>query len=373
MAEPNMRQVMRMRARLRKHPLSVNSAEHQARHSTPPHRCCRGARGEARRFKNNMRAWAWTPIGLEEGFYLHLVQVDDAALSIALMDIIAPKSCLTKSKPSSPPARPAISAEPSERSSSPPATRSWSGPNPGRGGKLKQRGVEPVLGSLEDAAVLTEAAQRADAVIHTANSDHRPAVETLLNALKKCGKPFIHTSGSSVIADDVKGESVNPTVHTEDTFFVPTPNKAPRAALDRFIRESGINRGIRTIPKLAELSKAKGAGLYIGKGANIWSNVYIDDCADLFLLALERAPSASFFFAENGENTLKEVAEVVSRSLGFGGKTESWNADEAIKAHGEWARSAMAANSRVKAVNARKTLQWSPKEPTLAEAMEKGL
>ncbi|OQV20436.1 putative Uncharacterized protein C2A9.02 [Hypsibius exemplaris] len=260
--------------------------------------------------------------------------------------------------------------------------------------KLKQRGVEPVLGSLEDAAVLTEAAQRADAVIHTADSDHRPAVETLLKALEKSGKPFVHTSGSSVIADDVKGESVNPTVHTEDTFFVPTPNKAPRAALDRFIRESGINRGIRTviicptmiygkgkgihqdsvqIPKLAELSKAKGAGLYIGKGANIWSNVYIDDCADLFLLALERAPSASFFFAENGENTLKEVAEVVSRSLGFGGKTESWNADEAIKAHGEWARSAMAANSRVKAVNARKTLQWSPKGPTLTEAVEKGL
>lgn len=127
------------------------------------------------------------------------------------------------------------------------------------------------------------------------------------------------------------------------------------------------------IPKLAELSKARGAGLYIGKGANIWSNVYIGDVADLYLLALERAPSASFFFVENGENTLKEVAEHVSKSLGFGGKTESWNADEAIKAHGGWAQSAMASNSRVKAVNARRTLQWTPKGPTLAEAVEKHL
>ena len=259
---------------------------------------------------------------------------------------------------------------------------------------LKQRGFEAVVGSLDDTQLLIDTSKRADAVINTADSDHAAAIDAFIKALEHTGKPFIHTSGSSVIADDVRDETVSDNIYTEDTFYTPIPAKVARAAIDRKIREAGINRGIRTvvicptmiygrgkgihqdsvqIPKLAELSKAKGAGLYIGKGANIWSNVYIDDVADLYVLALERAPSASFFFVENGEKTLKEVAEVVSRSLGLGGKTESWNADEAIKAHGGWAQSAMASNSRVRAVNARRTLQWSPKGPTLEDAVEKNL
>lgn len=55
-------------------------------------------------------------------------------------------------------------------------------------------GITPVIGSLDDAAVLTEQAQKADAVINAASSDHRAAVETLLAALKGSNKPFLHTS-----------------------------------------------------------------------------------------------------------------------------------------------------------------------------------
>ena len=62
--------------------------------------------------------------------------------------------------------------------------------------QIQQLGMQPVIGTLGDAAVLAEAAQLADAVIHAANSDDRASVETLLGALEGSGKLFIHVSGS---------------------------------------------------------------------------------------------------------------------------------------------------------------------------------
>ena len=46
--------------------------------------------------------------------------------------------------------------------------------------QIQQLGTQPVIGTLGDADVLTEAAHLYDAVIHTANSDDRASVETLL-------------------------------------------------------------------------------------------------------------------------------------------------------------------------------------------------
>jgi nucleoside-diphosphate-sugar epimerase len=139
----------------------------------------------------------------------------------------------------------------------------------------------------------------------------------------------------------------------------------------------GNGRGLRKdsdqIPKLIKRSKERGAGVYIGRGLNRWSNVYIDDIVDLYLLALEKAPSGSFFFAENGEEALGKIAESVSKRLGVGGRTESWSADEAIAEYGDWARFALASNSRVRAINARRLLGWTPSGPTVLEAVENHL
>ena len=52
-----------------------------------------------------------------------------------------------------------------------------------------------------------------------------------------------------------------------------------------------------------------------GKGLNRYSNVHIDDLVELCLLALEKAPGGSFFFAENGHASFKEIAGMVSPAL----------------------------------------------------------
>lgn len=252
---------------------------------------------------------------------------------------------------------------------------------------LKGRGIEPVLGNLDDAEVLTQAARAADAVISAASADHPASVLTLVAALERTGKLLIHTSGSSIVADSADGEYASSVLFSEDTFFEPVPFRRPRVEINRLVRLASVDKGIRTVvicpamiygtgrgmqkdsdqlPKLIALSKQLGAGVYFGKGLNRYSNVHIDDLVELYMLAMEKAPGGSFFFAENGDASFKEIAEMISRSLGFEGITLSLSVEDVVRQYGDAGRYGVASNSRVSAVNARR-LGWTPKAPCLAE------
>lgn len=88
----------------------------------------------------------------------------------------------------------------------------------------------------------------------------------------------------------------------------------------------------------ATLLDSLGAGVYFGKGLNRYSNVHINDLVDLYLLTLEKAPGGSFFFAENGDPSFKEIAEMISHSFGLGGKTVSLKVEDLVRQHGDAAR-----------------------------------
>ena len=131
----------------------------------------------------------------------------------------------------------------------------------------------------------------------------------------------------------------------------------------------GLQHDSDQIPKLIALSRQVGAGVYFGKGLNRYSNVHLDDLVDLYLLVMEKAPGGTFFFAENGNNSFKEVAEMISAALGFVGRTVSLPVEDVILQHGEAGRLGVASNSLVSAANARR-LGWSPKAPALADYLE---
>ena len=257
---------------------------------------------------------------------------------------------------------------------------------------LKERGIEPVLGTLDDPEILTHAADAADAVIHAASADHPGSVVTLVSALERSGKALIYTTGSDIVADSASGEHGEASVITDDSYFEPVPFRRPRVAMNRFVRQAAIDKGIRSIvicpsmiygvgrglqpdsdqlPKLMALSKQLGAGVYFGKGLNRYSNVHIDDLVDLYVLALDKAPGGSFFFAENGDASFKEIAGMISRSLGLDGKTMRLSVEDVIRQHGDAGRYGVTSNSLVSAVNARR-LGWSPKAPSLAEYFASG-
>ena len=73
------------------------------------------------------------------------------------------------------------------------------------------------------------------------------------------------------------------------------------------------------VPFLIKLAKKRGNAAHAGPGENIWSNVHIDDLVTLYALAIEKAPAGAFYFAENGENSMREVCEAINRMLGFAG------------------------------------------------------
>jgi nucleoside-diphosphate-sugar epimerase len=257
---------------------------------------------------------------------------------------------------------------------------------------LAKRGIAPVRGTLDDADVLAQAARAADATVNTANAGHRGAAEAMVKALAGTGKAFVHTSGSSIVGTRAQGEFVE-AIFDEDTPFTPTPYRAPRVAIDTMVRVAaagnvravviapsliyGRGRGLNPhsiqVPWLIDVARKYGVAKHIGSGENRWANVHIDDLVTLYLLAIEKAPAGAFYFAENGENSMREMCEAISRMLGFGGRTQSMTVEEAAREWGESpANDTMGSNSRVRAKRARAELTWRPTGPALIDEIERG-
>jgi nucleoside-diphosphate-sugar epimerase len=257
---------------------------------------------------------------------------------------------------------------------------------------LANRGVTAVRGALDDADVLANAARDADVTINAADAGHRVAVEAMLKALAGTRKTFVHTSGSSIVGTRAGGALVE-AVFDEDTPFTPTPQRAPRVEIDRMVRSAAAN-GVRSIviapsmiygrghglnphsmqvPWLIRMAKKFGVAKHIGTGENRWSNVHIDDLIALYVLAIEKAPASAFYFAENGENSMRELCEAISRMLGQGGRTESMSVEEAAAEWGEGpANDTMGSNSPVRARRARAELGWRPTGPSIIQEIEHG-
>jgi nucleoside-diphosphate-sugar epimerase len=245
---------------------------------------------------------------------------------------------------------------------------------------LKALGIEPVIGSLEDSSLLTREAQQSDGVIHAADSDHRSAIEALIEGLRDSGKPLLHTSGSSVIGDNALGDSVSEAIFDEDTPMVVEPVKQPRrnielrvlAASEEGVRAvvicpsniygsgTGLNPRSVQIPFLVDDARKGGVVHTVGRGVNRWSNVHIEDVAELYLLALEKAPAGAFYFIENGEASFGEIGDAIARRLKLG-PVEPLTVEQATERWGKvHAHYTFGSNSRVRAKRARRELGWTP-------------
>ena len=261
-----------------------------------------------------------------------------------------------------------------------------------RADQLRMVGITPVLGSLEDRSVLAEAAINADAVINCADSDHRGAVEAMLKAMEDTDKPFLHTSGTSIVGYPDQGEASD-RIFDEEMPFTPSPGRIERVSINEEV-VNAASRGIRTVvlcpsliygeglgiskdsmqvPWLLTVARKFGTAKHIGSGENIWSNVHIQDLTDLYCLALKEAPSGSFYFAENGENSMREVCESINTMMGVDSPPLSMTIDEASVEWGESpANHTMGSNSRVRGRRARLELGWNPKAVPLIDEIKFG-
>ena len=252
--------------------------------------------------------------------------------------------------------------------------------------ELTALGIAPVIGSLDDAAVLTEQAHKADAVINAASSDHRAAVETLLTALQGSNKPFLHTSGSSIVGDASGGKACD-VIYFEDNLPEPTVDKAARVAIDNLILAAaqdgvnsavicntliyghslGVQRDSVQLPRLLKQARKSGVVRHVGTGQNIWSNVHIDDVVALYLLALTKNVPGTFYFVESSEAAFVDMTTAIADALKLG-KPQDWPLAEAEAEWGyEMANYGLGSNSRVRGKHARELLGWAPKRTSVVE------
>ena len=258
--------------------------------------------------------------------------------------------------------------------------------------KLRAHGMSAVRGDLGSHGIVRNAAREADVVINCANAEDPFVVTAILEGLAGSGKPFLHTSGTSVVGDKVAGK-LSPKVFHEDTPLEPLPEKIQRVAVHRSVLAAaaqgirsvvlcpsliygegrGANRDSIQVPTLIRQAVKSGVPRYVGTGENRWSTVHIEDVADAYLLALDTARPGSFFFIENGETSFKSIVASIARLLGGKRAAEGWSIDEAIA---EWGPMAvwfsLGGNSRVNADKARRMLGWKPHGADLEHEIEKG-
>lgn len=246
--------------------------------------------------------------------------------------------------------------------------------------KLKSLGIEPVIGDVSNSEILSEQARQADVVVNAASSDHRGAVEALLNALYGTNKVFIHTSGSTVVSDKANGEPGDK-IFDESTKFTPEPEKQARVDIDNLVLAAG-QKGVRSvvicpcliygeglgahkdsiqIPMLAAQAAKSGIARCVGRGENIWSTVHVADLADLYLLVAMGPPEPGIFlFAENGEITFRQIVQEIKTALQLS-RFEEWAPEAAIA---EWgfggAVFALGSNSRIRGKRSR-AIGWQPR------------
>ncbi len=261
---------------------------------------------------------------------------------------------------------------------------------------LGARGIEVVRGDLNSPNTLTAAARAAEGVIHTAfnfdgldfaasSATEVQAVRALIEGLEGTDKPLVITSGTAILGD------TGDRVFDEETPVILPPTdpadtgnsglKALRARIETehdVLSATGVHGIVLRPPSvygrsggrsllltmLPVAAQSLGAVPYAaGTAEHQWTFVHVDDLADLYVLALERAKAGELFHAgaESGLRT-KAIAQAVSQEIGLGGKTVELEISELGKAFGilpmaeYWALNCQSSSEK-----ARRVLGWKPK------------
>lgn len=251
--------------------------------------------------------------------------------------------------------------------------------------KVRRIGVTPVLGDMNDHALLVAEASAADATAHlaftldfTAFDD---AVENEVRLLEVIGaaldgtdKAFFAASGTPTNLGELATERDE--LDPEGPAGVRSRTANAVLALSQRGIRSGLVRMPRTvhgqndrnglIAMLVALDRQLGMAAYVGDGLNRWPAVHISDAGRLFRLAVEKAPAGSVLHAVGEEGVgMRAVAEVIARKTGLPAASVD---PETLGVFGALLGGDQpASNSATK-----RLVGWEPTGPTLIDDLEAG-
>lgn len=273
--------------------------------------------------------------------------------------------------------------------------------------KLKKLGVTPLLGTLEDDSLLTQAAKDADVVLSCANADHLSAVKALVSGLNSGEKRriLLHNSGTGVLVDDARGDYASDKVYSDFDIEAihDLPTSQPHRDVDAFI--FGNNKNFESIIIAPPLIYGQGVGPFnqtsvqipllmkgylkagcagtIGKGLSKWNHVHVENLADFYVFLLELAIEGKastgkdgWYFCETGEHVWKDIESKIGEELYKNRaikeeKLKEFTPEEVEKFFGKDAWFLLASNSRSRAERG-KELGWKPtgKYPSVYDSIE---
>lgn len=247
--------------------------------------------------------------------------------------------------------------------------------------RLKRQGIEPFLGNLDYPEQLVKATYQADGVIHTAFIDNfddweksleieLKVIQNIIRALIGSGKPFVVTSDTGVLGDT--GLAIADETYLTTRYSI----LARRANLEREVRQAvrhqirsvvlrlpiyvyGREGGLSLIPMQMQAACEMGVAQYIGTGSQKISAIHVEDLADLYVLALEKAPGGSLFHtAVESGITAKKIAEAIAEITRS--ETESICFEEAVFNWGETLATFLSINNQSSSQQAVRQLGWQP-------------
>jgi len=193
---------------------------------------------------------------------------------------------------------------------------------------------------------------------------------------------------SSKIYNDLEGVGDVTTVPNNaphrnvDKIILETGTKDPSKAMTAIVcppciygkgRGPGNQRSIQ-IPDLVKGTLEKKVGIQVEEGKAYWSNVHVHDLSDCYLKLVEAAVDGGgkatwgkegYYFTENGEHPWGDAAKAIASAAHKQGFIPS---DDVVAMSGDEVNQIRSfgallwgANSRSRALRARKLLGWSPK------------
>ena len=133
------------------------------------------------------------------------------------------------------------------------------------------------------------------------------------------------------------------------------------------------NQRSHQIPELARSVLESKKGFQVGEGGNIGPHVYIHDLSDCYVKLVEAAVEGGgnatwgnegYYFAENGELIWGHISKAVAKAAHKLGLIPSDQVVSISEKEADglawWGSALWGANSRSRAIRARKLLQWAP-------------
>ncbi len=240
---------------------------------------------------------------------------------------------------------------------------------------VEDAGATGIIGDLFDAPWLASELRGHDGAIHTAagSDENDPALndavlDAVIDVFSGTAKPFIHTGGIWMYGNN---PSITESSEPSGPALTSWRPAGEQRLLESDVKASIVQPGIvyghgRGLPAMLAAAVQGGTVQLFGSGEQHWTSVHVEDLADLYVRALEKAPGGRAYIGATGQNpTVRELGEALT------GQVAPESAEATVERLGGVGE-ALLLDQQATGDRAKSELGWQPTRPSLVEQLKAG-